>query len=283
MKSEIRATDLPGGPAEWAAWISESWRKSVESIIETGRRLIKVKTHISHGNKKSDPDAGWLRMFKGNPDAVACPLSFDESTARRLMKIAKNPILSNPAYAPVLSGSSWMDLYNLSQLLPGQLRAHVTGKRYIWPNTPRPKIIPALRKLMKSTHRSPAWTPGEAEERLREMVEKELWQAPKGHEGVVDEILRRIADENETACKQWPELTDVGRRWLQAPYVGSSSAPSYMRAKGYVREGRVIGKEARQVLEDALQAQRAGWTPNEESEAKYRRWSPDAEKGGPQE
>jgi hypothetical protein len=270
VSEEIRAAELPlsGGPAEWAAWITQPWQKSLESIIETGRRLIKVKAHISHGNKKSDPDAGWLRMFKGYPDAVACPVPFDESSARRLMKIAKNPILPNPAYAPVLSGLPWKDLYKLSQWSPGRLRAYVTRKKYIWWGTKR-----AVVDSMASETRSPQWSPGKAEKRLRDVVERELWRAPKGQEDVVEEILRRIADENEIARKQWAELTDVGRRWLQAPYVGSSSAPSYMRAKARLLEGRVIGQETHQVLADALQAQRDGWTPDEEMEAKYRHWS----------
>jgi hypothetical protein len=246
-----------------AAGITEAWGRSVTSIVEVGRRLVEAKEAIPHG--------GWLQMFKGQRDAIEHPLPFDESTARRLMKIAKNPVLSNPAYAPVLPGS-WIRLYELTKFPMGRLQAYVTGEPHIRPEMKR-KEIRALQ------HRDPEMaaadlkesTPLEIEKRLRKVVEREMWRMPKGQEGVVNEILHRIVTENEAAQKQLSELNDVGRQWLQSH--DGPSLPSYWDAKARVLKGRVISQEDRQVLVDALQAQHDGWAPNEELEAPHRRWS----------
>jgi hypothetical protein len=96
-------------PNEWtpeqaAAHIAEAWQDAVESIVETGRRLIDAKRKVGHGN--------WLPM-------VAL-LPFGERTARALMQIAHHPDLSNRQYVADLP-ASWGTLSTLAQLPPGEI------------------------------------------------------------------------------------------------------------------------------------------------------------------
>lgn len=69
--------------------IAAAWGKQVESIIETGRGLIEAK---------EDPE-----MEHGSFEAMLqSKLPFDPSTARRLMRIARNSVLSKQGNCPVL-------------------------------------------------------------------------------------------------------------------------------------------------------------------------------------
>lgn len=86
-------------PEEWAAYISESWQKAVESIIETGRRLQEAKKQAGHGN--------WLKIVELLP--------YSEATTRYLMQIASNKIISDRHHGDVLP-ASWRTLATLAQL-----------------------------------------------------------------------------------------------------------------------------------------------------------------------
>jgi hypothetical protein len=84
----------------WAARIAACWRASVESIIEVGRLLIAAKNALPHGS--------FGEMIDGN-------LPFTASTAQRLMTIAGDQRLSNPAHVQHLP-PSWGTLYELTKL-----------------------------------------------------------------------------------------------------------------------------------------------------------------------
>jgi hypothetical protein len=90
---------------EWRAYISEPWQKAVESIVETGLRLIQAKENVEHGE--------WLKIFEENKP-------FSVNTAQRLMIVAKNNILANAAHAQHLP-PSWYTLYELSIIPEHQL------------------------------------------------------------------------------------------------------------------------------------------------------------------
>ena len=98
-------------PEHAASYITEAWQGAVESIVETGRRLIEAKERVGHGN--------WL------PTVELLP--FSDTTARRLIQIAEHPDLSNQAHGPDLP-ASWRTLYVLSQLpageIPRRIEAH---------------------------------------------------------------------------------------------------------------------------------------------------------------
>lgn len=98
-------------PQQAAAHVRAAWQDAVESIIETGRRLIEAKERVGHGQ--------WL------PTVELLP--FSERTAQRLMTVAQHPDLSNPAHASYLP-ASWYTLSVLAQLpageIPRRIEAH---------------------------------------------------------------------------------------------------------------------------------------------------------------
>jgi hypothetical protein len=85
---------------EWRNYILEPWQKAVESIIETGLRLIEAKDEMEYGS--------WVKIFEDNKP-------FGIHTADRLMAIARHPVLSNCAHAHNLP-RSWYTLYELSHI-----------------------------------------------------------------------------------------------------------------------------------------------------------------------
>lgn len=103
----IEAEIVPDGewtPDEAAAHVSEAWQNAVESIVETGRRLIEAKQRIGHGN--------WLPTVERLP--------FGKSTAAALMKVAQHPDLSNFQHVGSLP-ASWGTLEVLAQLPEGEI------------------------------------------------------------------------------------------------------------------------------------------------------------------
>jgi hypothetical protein len=85
---------------DWRSYISEPWQKAVESIIETGQRLIEAKEKVAHGE--------WEKIFENNKP-------FSVRTARSLISIAEHPVLANRQHAAVLP-PSWYTLYLLSTI-----------------------------------------------------------------------------------------------------------------------------------------------------------------------
>lgn len=112
---------------QWAERISTHHQRSVESVIETGRLLMKAKSELQHGE--------WGRLFDERM------LPFDQGTAGRLIAIASHPLLSNSAHAPNLP-VSWATLYELTKVpeptLKGALKDGI-----ITPDMPR-KAVKAL-------------------------------------------------------------------------------------------------------------------------------------------
>lgn len=79
--SDERAINELANP--WAHQICAAWHASREKIIECGRLLIEAKASLPHG--------AFERMVERD-------LPFNPSTAQRLMKIARDPRLTNPAH-----------------------------------------------------------------------------------------------------------------------------------------------------------------------------------------
>lgn len=86
--------------ADWTQRITAAWNKSRDSIIETGRLLIEAKVKLPHG------------AFEV---MVENELPFKPSTAQRLMIIARDQRLVNPAHVQLLP-PNWGTLYELSRL-----------------------------------------------------------------------------------------------------------------------------------------------------------------------
>jgi hypothetical protein len=92
--------------------ISEAWQKSVEAIIETGRRVLAAK----EGPNKL-PHGEFLKMV--NED-----LPFGEDAAEQLMAIAAHPVISNSEHVRNLP-PSWGTLYQLTRLPAPVLEAKI--------------------------------------------------------------------------------------------------------------------------------------------------------------
>jgi hypothetical protein len=110
----IEGQDLDAGawtPQQAAAHVSEAWQDAVESIIETGRRLIEAKERVGHGR--------WL-------DAVGL-MPFTERTAQYLMRIARHPDLSNTKHVSYLP-ASWGTLAALAELPPGEIPKRIEAR-----------------------------------------------------------------------------------------------------------------------------------------------------------
>jgi hypothetical protein len=91
----------------WAPKIHGEWRKSIEGILGVGRQLIAAKEACEHGE--------FLRLFKGNANAVSDPLPWGEDNAQKLIAIASSVVLSNTAHVRHLP-QSFSTLYELTKL-----------------------------------------------------------------------------------------------------------------------------------------------------------------------
>lgn len=84
----------------WAEQINSEWRKSLQSIIETGRILLEAKASLMHGSFEA---------------MCQTSLDFSPRVAQRLMAIARDNRLSNPTHASHLP-KAWTTLYELTTL-----------------------------------------------------------------------------------------------------------------------------------------------------------------------
>jgi hypothetical protein len=105
---------------EWQQEITESWQQQLTSILRTGALLCDAKANLKHGE--------WLAMFVDG-------LPFKARTAQRLMKIAKDTRLTNPAHGPHLP-PCWRTLYALTRLSDDQFQLAL-AKRSIHPEMER--------------------------------------------------------------------------------------------------------------------------------------------------
>jgi N6-adenosine-specific RNA methylase IME4 len=94
---------------EWAVRITACWRASFNAILEVGRLLTEAKAALPHG------DFGAM---------IDTELPFGASTAQRLMAIAADPKLSNPAHVQHLP-PHWGTLYELTKLPEEQFDARI--------------------------------------------------------------------------------------------------------------------------------------------------------------
>lgn len=89
---ERTATALPEATAttslqNYADQFTREWRKAHEGIIKGGQVLTQAKAAEGHG--------GFMKLFKGHPQAVARPMPITLHTGEKLMRIAGNAALAN--------------------------------------------------------------------------------------------------------------------------------------------------------------------------------------------
>jgi len=115
---------------QWATAIRTRWSGAVESFLETGRLLNDAKEKLPHGDFEA---------------MVETDLPFGPRTARMLMAIARNPVLSNRKHASVLP-PSWDTLYRLSRLSEDRLLAAIESGE-VTPETERRAAIRLLASM----------------------------------------------------------------------------------------------------------------------------------------
>jgi hypothetical protein len=93
--------------ARWSKLITKEWQKPVHAYVNTGRLLIRSHHDLIaiHG--------AWSHMVRNI-------LPFGHATAKKLMAIAKNPVLSNGSHENRLP-ANWTTLYALSRVNPAVL------------------------------------------------------------------------------------------------------------------------------------------------------------------
>jgi hypothetical protein len=179
----------PRTASEYAERIASCWRKSVEAIFEVGRLLIRAKEQLAHGEFEA---------------MVESRLPFGASTGQRLMIIARDARLSNPAHVQLLP-PSWGTLYELTKLNDRQFEQGVKSG-VIRPDMERKAVVNGARSVMGSRQEpddSLDWfaTPPWATRALVELVlpqadifwEREpglgkIWEPACG-DGIMSEVL----------------------------------------------------------------------------------------------
>lgn len=128
MTAALERLRPPAGADEhvWAARITACWRASVEAILEVGRLLTAAKDALPHGAFGS---------------MIESELPFGSSTAQRLMAIAGDVRLSNPAHVQHLP-ASWGTLYELTKLPDDEFERKIADGT-IRPDMMRRDLVPA--------------------------------------------------------------------------------------------------------------------------------------------
>lgn len=108
---EGEIVDSEWTPQQAAGRIAQAWQGAVESIVETGRRLIEEKQRAGHGQ--------WLKVVELLP--------FSQQTANKLVLIAQHPDISNHAHGRDLP-PSWTTLYALTPLPPGEIPRRIQAR-----------------------------------------------------------------------------------------------------------------------------------------------------------
>lgn len=83
---EVVDAEIVRTHTEWAEVIKSDLGRAVEGIVSAGKHLIAAKADVNHGE--------WLPMLE--------QIGIDETYARRLMQVSRNPAISNQANLPDL-------------------------------------------------------------------------------------------------------------------------------------------------------------------------------------
>ena len=124
----------PKASKAWAKKICAAWQRSIDSIFECGRLLIAAKARLEHGT--------FQKMVKTE-------LPFGPSTAERLMKIARDERLTNPAHAQLLP-ANWYTLYELSKLSDSEFQAALADGK-VRPDMQRADVAGATAVTLRTT------------------------------------------------------------------------------------------------------------------------------------
>jgi len=205
---------------EWAEVINADWRKSIESIIQTGRDLIAAKADL--------PDGQFGRM-------IADDLLFKHNMANKLMRIARHPSITDCSASNKLP-SSWTVLAELVTLSASDfsdakakgLIGSDTTARFARAVSDTYNDVSPIKKKDQSKATLP--TPSEAKKIAR--ATSKLVAASDGHmySGASDEDRQSYLEERtrtfrtiesveflagmDVSPEEWREATQVEPHWL---------------------------------------------------------------------
>jgi hypothetical protein len=134
------------GRSAWAGRIATAWRGAVVGVLETGKLLAEAKAAMPRG--------AFTAMIEND-------LPFKPSTAQRLMKIAADERLANPAHVQHLP-PHWGTLYELTKLSDQVFDAKLKSGE-IHPEMERRDVVVAakrdetLRRIQAQAGATPEW------------------------------------------------------------------------------------------------------------------------------
>lgn len=167
---------------QWAGRICTQLGKSVESIIEVGRLLVKAKADLAHGE--------WGRLFE---DEL---VPFSINTAQRLMAVSQHPVLSNTAHGQHLP-SSWRTLYELTKVEP-QTLTNALKDGVIAPDMERRAVRALMPAALPSEPHAFHWLTAIGD--LRARVERVINAWPDDARRLAPKALRDLAEILEREC-----------------------------------------------------------------------------------
>jgi len=126
-------------PHRWAERIAAAWQASLAGIFEAGRLLIAAKADLGHGEFEQ---------------MIETELPFKPSTAQRLMIIARDQRLSNPAHGQLFP-PSWRTLYELTKLPDEEFEAKIADGS-IHPEMQRKDVARETRRARQGRRRAVA-------------------------------------------------------------------------------------------------------------------------------
>lgn len=172
--------------AEWSERIAQTWRKSVEAIIEVGTLLIEAKASLPHGQ--------FELMIEED-------LPFGPRAAQMLMTVAADPRIANHGSQ---MPPSWRTLHELTRLDDQTFAARLADGT-IRPDMERREVIKGARALMSSRQEpedsldyfpTPPWATRALIEKVLPRVNLRLLgcvREPACGEGHMAEVLRESA------------------------------------------------------------------------------------------
>jgi phage N-6-adenine-methyltransferase len=215
--AEASAEVISPARDRWALRISEAWQKSVIAIITTGQLLIEAKAALPHGE--------WQAMIESSD----LPFS-DIRTVERLMAIARNRNIVNPAHCAALP-PSWYTLYKLSLLSDVEFeRGIVSG--LIRPDMTRGEI--SYVKGTLGTGESEWFTPPEFVERARQVLGGiDLDPATCIEAQEIVRATRYFTKSEDGLQHEWR-----GKVWLNPPFARQAIEQFVDKLIGEYRAGR---------------------------------------------
>src|SRR5262249_16644577 len=109
--------------AAWFEYCAPDFTLTNVNKISGANKLIEAKAAFK-GPKGSNGSKG----SKGSFTLLVEGLGMDLGKAERLMVIARHPVLSNSAHAPILP-LNWMTQYTLAKISPGALAQLIADER----------------------------------------------------------------------------------------------------------------------------------------------------------